>query len=74
MAKIKVTLVTFISVIHLCQVAVGGGVDPGHRALQRRGGRRAGQGDADPHTGAHVHTVPRATCYTCTLCNVCHDT
>ena len=51
MAKIKVTLVTFISVIHLCQVAVGGGVDPGHRALQRRGGRRAGSRDEDIDPG-----------------------
>ena len=52
MAKIKVTLVTFTSVIDsTCQVAVGGGVDPGHRALQRRGGRRAGPRDEDTDPG-----------------------
>ena len=63
LAEIKVTIVAFKSVIPACQVAVGGGVDPGHRALQRRGGRRAGQGDADPHTGANSAT-----------CHVCHET
>ena len=50
--KGHLSLGTVTSMIYICQAAVGGGVDPGHCSLQRGGGRRAGQGDADTHTGA----------------------
>ena len=33
--------------------AVAAGLDPGHRPLQRRGRRGAGQGDEDSHPGRH---------------------